>query len=397
VSRLVITVVVAAASLLLAAPASAQTVSCGQVITSDTTLANDLADCPGNGLVIGRDGITLDLNGHTVAGRFEGFECQADCLGGHGIDNGRGFDLLTIKNGTVENFDAGVYLQDSSRSGVSDLLLRGSPTPTSTAIGLFLLRSDHNRVQRVRSTRGDPAILLWQSSLNTIADSTADGSVSIHRGTGLVLYAGSNQNRVTHTHINGDWIGLDIVESNGNRIERSDAAGYAGNGLAGNRNVVADSDLHGGRTHGLRVYGTRNSVERNSVTGEGGLLLAGNRNLIEANTVRNAYFGGIVVRSGDRNSLSGNSVFNSQAPSYGIHVQPDPTRTLLVDNLVANSAYDGIRIDAPGTVVARNTANDNGNLGINAVPGTVDAGGNRASGNGNPLQCVNVFCQAPTP
>jgi parallel beta-helix repeat protein len=377
----------------LAAPAAGQAVSCGQVITSDTTVTNDLVDCPEDGLVIGRDGITLDLNGHTVRGRFDGYQCQADCLGRRGIDNSRGFDRLTIKNGTIENFDAGVYLQDSAHSGLSDLQLRGSPTPVSTAIGLFLLRSDHNRIQRVRSTRGDPAILFWQSTRNTIADSTADGSVSIHRGTGLVLYAGSNQNRVTDTHIDGDWIGLDIVESNGNRIEGSDAAGYSGNGLAGNRNVVVDSDLHGGRVHGLRVYGRRNRVERNSVTGEGGLLVAGNRNLIEANTVRDAYFGGIVVRSGDRNSLSGNSVFNSHAPSYGIHVQPEPTRTLVVDNLVTDSDYDGILIEAPGTLVGNNTANNNGDLGINAVPGTVDLHGNTASGNGNPLQCINVFCQ----
>ena len=54
---------------------------------------------------------------------------------------------------------------------------------------------------------------------------------------------------------------------------------------------------------------------------------------------------------------------------------------------------DGIRIDAPGTRIARNTANNNRDLGINAVAGVIDGGGNRASGNGNPLQCVNVFCQ----
>jgi hypothetical protein len=42
--------------------------------------------------------------------------------------------------------------------------------------------------------------------------------------------------------------------------------------------------------------------------------------------------------------------------------------------------------------VAGNTANNNGNLGILAVPGTIDGGGNNASGNGNPAQCVGVSC-----
>jgi hypothetical protein len=38
------------------------------------------------------------------------------------------------------------------------------------------------------------------------------------------------------------------------------------------------------------------------------------------------------------------------------------------------------------------TANDNGDLGIEAVAGVNDGGGNRASGNGNPAQCTGVAC-----
>jgi hypothetical protein len=43
--------------------------------------------------------------------------------------------------------------------------------------------------------------------------------------------------------------------------------------------------------------------------------------------------------------------------------------------------------------LTRNVANDNGNLGIQAEPSVIDGGGNKAKGNGNPLQCVNVFCK----
>ena len=50
----------AAAALSLAIAPGAQAaklvhVSCGETITKDTKLANDLIDCPGNGLVIGAD------------------------------------------------------------------------------------------------------------------------------------------------------------------------------------------------------------------------------------------------------------------------------------------------------------------------------------------------------
>ena len=57
-----------AASPAFAAAPPAAAVQCGQVITSDTTLANDLVDCPGTALTIGADGVTLDLGGHLVDG-----------------------------------------------------------------------------------------------------------------------------------------------------------------------------------------------------------------------------------------------------------------------------------------------------------------------------------------
>jgi hypothetical protein len=41
-----------------------------------------------------------------------------------------------------------------------------------------------------------------------------------------------------------------------------------------------------------------------------------------------------------------------------------------------------------------NRADDNGDFGIDAVAGVTDGGGNTASGNGNALQCRNVFCAA---
>jgi hypothetical protein len=42
-------------------------------------------------------------------------------------------------------------------------------------------------------------------------------------------------------------------------------------------------------------------------------------------------------------------------------------------------------------VVRANVANYNGDLGIEVI-GSIDGGGNRARGNGNPLQCLNVEC-----
>src|SRR5215217_3471983 len=58
-----------------AGQASASHVSCGDTITADTTLDGDLVDCPSNGIVIGADDITVDLNGHTIDGDGELEDC----------------------------------------------------------------------------------------------------------------------------------------------------------------------------------------------------------------------------------------------------------------------------------------------------------------------------------
>jgi hypothetical protein len=48
--------------------ALASRVGCDGAITTDTTLDSDLVDCPNHGIVIGADGVTLDLNGHVIEG-----------------------------------------------------------------------------------------------------------------------------------------------------------------------------------------------------------------------------------------------------------------------------------------------------------------------------------------
>jgi hypothetical protein len=61
--------VVIAALMILAGtarPAPAQQLSCGDKITTDTRLDRDLVDCRNNGIVIGADNVTLNLNGHLI-------------------------------------------------------------------------------------------------------------------------------------------------------------------------------------------------------------------------------------------------------------------------------------------------------------------------------------------
>jgi hypothetical protein len=91
------------------------------------------------------------------------------------------------------------------------------------------------------------------------------------------------------------------------------------------------------------------------------------------------------------NVLRGNRVKSTELD--GILIDATATGSLLKLNHVIGADDDGIDVESPTTTLTRNAANRNRDLGIEAVPGVVDGGGNKAKGNENPLQCRNVACK----
>src|SRR5829696_1302233 len=87
-------------------PAFASHVSCGDTITADTTLDSDLVDCPDNGIVIGADDITLDLNGHVIDSDgtpFSGCHPRREVCDVGVVNDDH--DGITIMQGSVREFD----------------------------------------------------------------------------------------------------------------------------------------------------------------------------------------------------------------------------------------------------------------------------------------------------
>jgi parallel beta-helix repeat protein len=129
---------------------------------------------------------------------------------------------------------------------------------------------------------------------------------------------------------------------------------------------------------------------------EGGMIIEGDRNQIVRNRVVRGG-GGILITIVDRGGRSvGNVVRRNvvrNVRASGISVDRVPKRTLVSRNLVVGSGRAGIIVGSSSTTITENRAVRNGGLGIRAVEGVVDGGGNRASGNGDPRQCVNVACR----
>jgi len=392
-------------------------VSCGQVLTQSTLVTNDLTNCPGDGLVIGAAGITVDLNGFAVDGIGQGT----------GIRNA-GHDDVTVTNGTVREFDHGVRLDAGTVGGIvsgltvelhqevgiqltdADNGLRGNlvrgNTVTGNAAGIALLGGSQGTSvldNTVSASAGDGIQVVASSGNrvegNRISDSSGSGLLLDGAGTNtvvgntisessdpaVVLQAGSNGNRLRGNELTESESGVIITDSSGNDVVANVATGASDAGIA--LENATDNVLRG---NDVRFNGT--GIE----------LYASSRNRIESNDASGSSSSGIVI--GDQ-SLDNTVVLNTSSgnQSEGISVEaevlPESTEpgNVIDRNTASGNNSSGIAVDKAGHRISANVADNNDGWGIYAEVGNVDGGGNRATGNSEPAQCHNVTCDGSAP
>lgn len=91
-----------------AAPGARANDLCGMTIVADVELDHDLI-CSGDGLIVGADGITIKLNGHTIAGSGTGVGIVVI-----------GRTDVSIAGGTIRAFAVGVRLNTSTDIVIKD-------------------------------------------------------------------------------------------------------------------------------------------------------------------------------------------------------------------------------------------------------------------------------------
>jgi parallel beta-helix repeat protein len=172
------------------------------------------------------------------------------------------------------------------------------------------------------------------------------------------------------------------------------------------RNLVVHNKVlgNGAGGWGIELWDSSNNLIAHNVSTNhalGVLVMNSSNNLIAQNVLAHNDAGVQVVTLQDPHSppafSDNNELRDNRArynTLYGIGVAADDVHgTLIVGNRANGNGGDGVQVLNATTTVTRNTANQNGDFGIEAVPGVIDGGGNRAFGNGNPLQCLNVVCK----
>ena len=242
-----------------AAPALASHVRCGDTITTDTTLDSDLLDCPGYGVFVGADDVTLDLNGHTISGTGAG----------QGIRN-QAFDRVVVENGVVTGFQGGVWLLGTIENRLSNLTvtandfdgirllpLGGTVASSGNRIehsrvhgngqGIVLIQSNGNRIdENVVAGNDNEEVQLTDSSGNRVeTNSVSDSGQSDNaRKTGIAL-SRSHDNRIAQNSVSGNAYGLRLEGSDGNQLQR--------NLLEDNLISIRLEDSNGNSVHANRV------------------------------------------------------------------------------------------------------------------------------------------------
>jgi hypothetical protein len=321
----------------------------------------------------------------------------AECAGRVGIDNSGGFDRVRVRNGSIEGFEQSILLVRATRNTLAHLGVRTARFIDhfgSNAIALD--HSDRNVLKDSEIFGGDPAVLLEGSDRNKITRTSIRGGISIRIGDGLAMQEGSDANTVVNSEVDGEGLAALIRDSTQNSVKRSTISATLFL-FDANRTLVVDNDLFGGQGAGVDARGSRNTIRDNHISA--GVVVSGDRNLIKANElVEGIASPPLRVTSGDRNVVRLNTATGSRAEPV-ITIGVGASRTSVIANSASGAngsgdpqSADGIRIAAPGSFVRGNTATDNDGLGINAVEGVIDGGDNRASGNGDPRQCVGVVC-----
>lgn len=96
---------------------SASASLCGQTLTHNVTLHADL-DCSGSntsGLIVGANGLTINLNGFTLTGPG-GAACY--CFG---IDDSDGYNGVTLRDGTIKNYNYDVRFEYTTGSRILNI------------------------------------------------------------------------------------------------------------------------------------------------------------------------------------------------------------------------------------------------------------------------------------
>ncbi|MCX8202682.1 MAG: right-handed parallel beta-helix repeat-containing protein, partial [Candidatus Micrarchaeota archaeon] len=371
-------------------------VSCGDIITTDTTLTSDLT-CDGTALYIGANNIVLDCNGYKIthtgfasygvyAGWVSGITIKNCNIVGQKLTNNNGIRFYyasnsRIQNVNVSNHERGIYLLYSNYNNISDT---NASFNKFQGIGLDS-NSQYNSLFNVSAFYNDQyGIRASSASNNNISNSTA----SFNGDANFILSPHSNYNILSNvTATFSPWYGIIIEGGIGNNLSGSSMSNNTIN-LAVSQNEEAQYIDTSNLVDGKPVYWLKNVENQvyDSSTNAGmffcyqcnnitvkDLILTNNSFGImfkqtENSTISNitaAYQdrAGIILQSSQFNNISNVSTYSNWGS--GVYLYSNSNFNLLSNITSYNNVFGAYIYDSSNNTLSGSNILNNTNYGIN--------------------------------
>ena len=255
---------------------------CGEVITHDFRLSRSMScEFFEPGILIGADGVDINLAGHTFTGSLDVFQEPA---GPPAVDNSGGFDDVTIRNGTIDSWGTVALLENASRNvirnigttftgsgvrivGGADNTIRSSSFTAGRfgdalfaedTVGLTVTRSwGHDWLLRVSGARladNDMCVVTLQGNDNLLKGNRVRNCLD--RG---VAVSGGSGNRLVGNEVSG-LESMFSTDTDGIRVE-----------VAATGTVLRDNFVHDNPDDGIDVRAPGTTLTGNRATNNGDL------------------------------------------------------------------------------------------------------------------------------
>jgi hypothetical protein len=385
----IVALLLVTATIAMSAGPARAALSCGTVVTSDLVLTEDLVCSGVDALVVGSDGITIDLGGYKIRNT------------GGGIVNGvtiLGHSNVTVQNGKVLGFYRNVIFEDSPNGVALDLVVR-----RGGGSGLLFFHSDNGTAKRidVRNVPDAGVDVAFSNSVNI-------SEITVRRAGWGIFVVDSVGTEISNVDVRWSLRGVAVYTAHGTTVTDSVVRNNRDYGVVSEdatktnilRSTITGNGIgvyyflqsEGGRVQDNRINNNDIGVYLGAMVGPGLPASADGVQVLD-NVVNNNNGSGIVVdlaaQTGLPNRIINNTVKRNGALAAGI---TNARGDLIVDS--RNELFDdGIHIVAPIKAVelGDNRASRNTDYGIEANS-AFDLGGNTARRNGNTTQCVGVAC-----
>jgi len=195
-------------------------VSCGQIVSGEIELTNDLHCNSGDGLIVGAPGTHINLNGYKITSASDdagsaGLSMDYDGSSGILVANADGVIISGL--GEISGFDRGVTFMGSSDGQLTDVQV------ANNGIGVLVSGSTGTELSRNTITNNGIAAILDSSNGGAVAFN----QVVANEEQGILLL-GADQNVVAANNMFGNGqhgIYLDIM-SNENTIDYNTVFGH---------------------------------------------------------------------------------------------------------------------------------------------------------------------------